>query len=196
MKIKLKALALFAALTVSAAAQAQSSGSFDCITNNSAASCTQAESGLSWVFNGSLFSITNNSTGYVSEVYFDLIPSVTVAFASSQGVVFSTQNVSPANLPGGNTVSFTSEYGFDSGNSQARGINRGETANFLLSGANVQDFASGLLDGGVHVRSLAGGRSESLVTVSAVPEPETYAMMLAGLGLMGAVARRRKAKQA
>lgn len=30
-------------------------------------------------------------------------------------------------------------------------------------------------------------------TVSAVPEPETYAMLLAGLGLMGAVARRRKA---
>ncbi|MDD5364147.1 MAG: PEPxxWA-CTERM sorting domain-containing protein, partial [Gallionellaceae bacterium] len=25
-----------------------------------------------------------------------------------------------------------------------------------------------------------------------VPEPETYAMMLAGLGLMGTVARRRK----
>jgi hypothetical protein len=32
--------------------------------------------------------------------------------------------------------------------------------------------------------------------VSAVPEPETYAMMLAGLGVMGAVARRRKVKQA
>ena len=29
-----------------------------------------------------------------------------------------------------------------------------------------------------------------------VPEPETYAMLLAGLGLMGAIARRRKAKQA
>ena len=32
--------------------------------------------------------------------------------------------------------------------------------------------------------------------IAAVPEPETYAMLLAGLGLMGTVARRRKAKQA
>jgi hypothetical protein len=32
--------------------------------------------------------------------------------------------------------------------------------------------------------------------VSAVPEPETYAMLLAGLGLVGAIARRRKAKAA
>jgi len=32
-----------------------------------------------------------------------------------------------------------------------------------------------------------------MISVSAVPEPETYAMFLAGLGLMGAVARRRRA---
>jgi hypothetical protein len=31
--------------------------------------------------------------------------------------------------------------------------------------------------------------------VGSVPEPETYAMLLAGLGLMGAISRRRKAKQ-
>ena len=30
------------------------------------------------------------------------------------------------------------------------------------------------------------------ITVAAVPEPESYAMLLAGLGLMGAIARRRK----
>mgnify|MGYP000869684945 CR=1 FL=1 len=39
------------------------------------------------------------------------------------------------------------------------------------------------------------GRSEGNPVVSAVPEPETYAMMLAGLGVMGTIARRRKAKQ-
>lgn len=44
----------------------------------------------------------------------------------------------------------------------------------------------------------AGGSDSGAYTVSlsapvgAVPEPETYAMMLAGLGLMGFVARRRK----
>jgi hypothetical protein len=30
------------------------------------------------------------------------------------------------------------------------------------------------------------------VSVSAVPEPEIYAMLLAGLGLMGVMSRRRK----
>lgn len=33
------------------------------------------------------------------------------------------------------------------------------------------------------------------MNVTPVPEPETYAMLLAGLGLMGAIARRRKASQ-
>jgi len=47
-----------------------------------------------------------------------------------------------------------------------------------------------------------GGASKDIVIDSVyvvaapVPEPETYAMMLAGLGLMGAVARRRKSKAA
>jgi sugar lactone lactonase YvrE len=39
-----------------------------------------------------------------------------------------------------------------------------------------------------HPDSLA----DSTIMISAVPEPETYAMLLTGLGLLGAVARRRK----
>jgi hypothetical protein len=38
--------------------------------------------------------------------------------------------------------------------------------------------------------------NQDFISVSAVPETETFAMMLAGLGLMGAIARRRKNKTA
>ena len=37
-----------------------------------------------------------------------------------------------------------------------------------------------------------GGLYSGFIGVSPVPEPETYAMLLAGLGLMGAVVRRRR----
>jgi hypothetical protein len=42
----------------------------------------------------------------------------------------------------------------------------------------------------------ADGKDPAFIRITtAVPEPETYAMMLAGLGLMGAISLRRKAKQ-
>ncbi|MEX8517593.1 MAG: FxDxF family PEP-CTERM protein [Leptothrix sp. (in: b-proteobacteria)] len=46
--------------------------------------------------------------------------------------------------------------------------------------------------GGESVTSTGVGQSPSIT--AAVPEPETYAMMLAGLGALGFVGRRRKAK--
>ena len=45
-------------------------------------------------------------------------------------------------------------------------------------------------------RSNSYGGSLDNVAVTAVPEPETYAMLLAGLGLMGVMVRRRKARPA
>ena len=52
---------------------------------------------------------------------------------------------------------------------------------------------------GIPAASCSGCSNQSdytLVSVTAVPEPETYAMLLAGLGLMGGIARRRKQAQA
>jgi len=44
------------------------------------------------------------------------------------------------------------------------------------------------------VRGVAGPALDN-ISVSAVPEPETYALMLAGLGLMGTMARRRQLRK-
>lgn len=61
------------------------------------------------------------------------------------------------------------------------------TYTFIVGGA---DYAQGnnLLD---PMASKAYGISAS-VAIAPVPEPESYAMLLAGLGLMGAIARRRR----
>ncbi len=50
---------------------------------------------------------------------------------------------------------------------------------------------TGHIDHGAGVGSM-GGYPTSLTITAAVPEPESYAMFLAGLGLMGAIARRRR----
>lgn len=56
---------------------------------------------------------------------------------------------------------------------------------------NVVTVRSGNFPGSAETHDV-----DNVVFTSAVPEPESYALMLAGLGLMGAIARRRKAKQA
>ena len=58
------------------------------------------------------------------------------------------------------------------------------------------EFATGINDNGWivggAVNTLTGNTHAFLLSVASVPEPETYAMMLAGLGLVGLATRRRK----
>jgi probable HAF family extracellular repeat protein len=63
-----------------------------------------------------------------------------------------------------------------------------------ISDGWILNYANGINDSGLIVgtatNSITGESHAFLLTP--VPEPETYAMMLAGLGLVGAMARRRK----
>ena len=66
-----------------------------------------------------------------------------------------------------------------------------DSKNFGLSFVNL---TSGNLTGGIEADVYVSGSSPSTPLPLPVPEPEAYAMLLAGLGLLGFVARWRKAK--
>lgn len=62
------------------------------------------------------------------------------------------------------------------------------SGNKCMTGWNGYDASGNLIAGG----TMKGTLPNSQTITAAVPEPESYAMFLAGLGLMGAIARRRK----
>lgn len=66
---------------------------------------------------------------------------------------------------------------------------------FKLAAGNYSIFIGGndIANKADLVNSIKAYGISATLSVSAVPEPETYAMLLAGLGLMGLVAQRRKA---
>jgi len=151
------------------------------------------------------FSTLFGSGAYVSDAIFNTPSSVDPTSATidsgSWGVAGVALDKSAPNV-GGTTFDFGDCFGT---------ITPGGTCSFpntssgrLIAGESVKwDTTFSVTQGdpllfsvppvGLHVRSISTGSSDSAWygVTSPVPEPETYAMLLAGLGLVGFSARRR-----
>ena len=195
--------------------------SFQAITNNSSSSVADGQANLHMEVidlgsNQARFRFTNDSAfSSLTDVYFDDGTLLGIShIASSSGVSFS-QGASPPNLPGGNAMSpkFETTQGFLADSNppvSPNGVHQGEwlAIDFqLLPGKTFLDLIDSLalpsggewLRVGLHVQSFAGGFSESFVNgsefnyvTSAIPEPGEHTLLLAGLVLLAAMARRQR----
>ena len=102
--------------------------------------------------------------------------------------------------PAGNSPFGNFTYGIFCTSSCTSGGSGGgyvDPLNFTVHNATISEF-NHLSSGGTgayfaaDVLNLSGKTGAIGATVAAVPEPETYAMLLSGLGLIGFVARRRQ----
>lgn len=202
------------ALGLTGAAQAQNY-SFSCVSGNSATNCATGTNQLSMTltqgagFVDFRFSNTGPRASSITDIYWDWADGEAL-FDGSVGTISSSSGVSfnwganPDNLPSGRSLTprFSADLGADSNSpTQPNGVNPGEWVSFrFLTGvtSTATDLLNGDLRIGLHVQGFSNGGSESFVNggstpiASPAPEPETYAMMLAGLAIVGGIARRKK----
>ncbi|WP_286742816.1 PEP-CTERM sorting domain-containing protein [Aquabacterium sp. UBA2148] len=173
--------------------------SFECV--NLSNDCTTAGTSIaSWSLSNNVLSISNAATvgnqAVITGISFDLAAGQSVSLAGTQGTGVLYTTGGGANLPASLGWSIDAEFK-PATKPMTNGINAGETLSFLLGGVSLADIQSGAFRFGVHVQALPTlGGSEKLINTTAVPEPQSLALALAGLGLVASLARRRRASAA
>lgn len=125
------------------------------------------------------FTFTFDATGFNTLLIDFFAPQASVSSVNLSGVGALTYSAGSASYHYSGAIS---------GGSHSLTATFSNATGFGLGGVLSQSTTAPTAGSAAGLTSGAGG------TVSAVPEPESYAMMLAGLGALGFVARRRKAK--
>ena len=165
--------------------------------------------GTSVVFSNNDHQVTLNGTGVNGVLVFDLTSYDSKIFSST------TTDIS-FNLTGASTVIFNTNdktLNLTANFNQAQALGSEMIWNFagadtsvtvgrtfggqvLVADGSFSNVGGANVEGGVFAKTLNqyGEIHQQAFTglISSVPEPETYAMLLAGLGLVGAVSRRRR----
>lgn len=195
MQVSKISLAVALALTIGGAAQAAVVG-LDDVSFESYASGALIGSGGAWsaegtmstaqgpagAYDGVRFAQLGNGDRLVQSFSIDTAGTYVVTFwASGEGRsrLFDSDDVA-ANL-------FTTPVA----------VSNADPVNYGAGWHQVQySFNTGAISGSnsyhLYLSGFGGGLSVDAVSVSPVPEPESYAMMLAGLGALGLMARRRR----
>jgi choice-of-anchor A domain-containing protein len=197
--------------TMSSTLAASTSTNFSSVMKglSSKLSSMAGTAGTSVVFSNNDHQVTLNGTGVNGVLVFDLTSYDSKIFSST------TTDIS-FNLTGASTVIFNTNdktLNLTANFNQAQALGSEMIWNFagadtsvtvgrtfggqvLVADGSFSNVGGANVEGGVFAKTLNqyGEIHQQAFTglISSVPEPETYAMLLAGLGLVGAVSRRRR----
>jgi len=145
---------------------------------------------------GFLLTINNNlfssfgSGAFIGSMSFDFVnPDLAVKptstfVGSNVGGVTSVSTTSGTGLSGLADIDFGTAFGKGANNR----LSQNDWVSWTVSGLGSSNLGNLY----IKVQGIDGGYSAKYTPVSPVPEPETYAMLLVGLGLIGFTARRRR----
>ena len=121
---------------------------------------------------------------------------LTFTFSAPSGSTWSPTE-GPVNNSGGSSGCKSGTSGFACIEADSKGVfsvGPTYTFGFTVTAANAMDFFTSNIGpqvGAGYANSSGDGNGYGITSVTMIPEPEIYTMLLAGLGLMGFVARRR-----